>query len=133
MNSYIESINLDLVSNQTLAFIGDSVYDVYIRSYLAARSNLKTGELHKEAIKFVSAKAQSKVIEEISKNLTEEEIEVYKRGRNSNIKTVSKNVDVVNYKKATGFECLIGWLYITKKMDRLSKVIDMAISVISNK
>lgn len=130
MDEYINNIDLQIVSNQTLAFIGDAVYNVYIRSYLASKSNMQTGILHRQSIKYVSAKAQSRIIDNILPNLSEEELNIYKRGRNTNITTVSKNVDVIEYKKATGFEALIGQLYIQKKIDRLEELINVSIKVV---
>jgi len=123
MDEYIDGIDIQTVSMQTLAFIGDAVYNVYIRSYLAAKSTAKTGILHKDSIKYVSAKGQSATIDKIMDILTEEEISVYKRGRNTNIQTVSKNVDVVQYKKATGMETLIGYLYVIKAKERLDEIV----------
>lgn len=133
MDKYIDNINLDIVSNQTLAFIGDAVYNVYIRSYLAAKSNKNTGMLHRESVKYVSARAQSNIMDNIIEKLTEEEVEIYKRGRNTNVGTISKKVDVVEYKKATGFEALIGRLYIEKKFQRLEEIVDISINIIEKK
>lgn len=130
MEEYISKIDLQIVSNQTLAFIGDAVYNVYIRTYLASKSTMQTGILHRQSVKYVSAKAQSKIIDNIIENLTEDEINMYKRGRNTNITTVSKNVDIVEYKKATGFEALIGELYLQKDITRLEEIIHMAIQVV---
>ncbi len=127
MEEYINNIDIQTVSAQTLAFIGDAVYNVYIRTYLTSISTAKAGVLHKESIKYVSAKGQAKTIDMLMDILTEEEIAVYKRGRNTNIPTVSKNVDVVEYKKATGFECLIGYLYVTKNKGRLEEIIHKCI------
>lgn len=83
---------------QTLAFIGDAVHNLYIRTYLASKSNVKTGLLHRESIKYVSAVAQASTIEILTEMLTEEEINVYKRGRNTNIEKISKSVDIIAYK-----------------------------------
>lgn len=130
MDEYIEKIDLQLISNQTLAFIGDAVYNVYIRTYLASKSNMQTGILHKQSVKYVSAKAQSKIIDNIVDKLSEDEINIYKRGRNTNIVTVSKNVDVIEYKKATGFEALIGELYIKKEIKRLEEIVNLSIQII---
>lgn len=127
MEEYIKSIDLQTVSMQTLAFIGDAVYNVYIRCYLAANSNEKTGVLHKESIRYVSAKGQSEIIEDILELLTEEEKSVYKRGRNTNIASVSKNVDVVSYKRATGFEALLGYLYVKGDKSRLDELVKISI------
>lgn len=130
MEEYINKIDLQTVSNQTLAFIGDAVYNVYIRCYLASKSTIQTGILHKQSVKYVSAKAQSKIMDGLMEELTEEEINIYKRGRNTNITSVSKNVDIVEYKKATGFEALIGNLYIEKKIERLEYLVSRSIKII---
>lgn len=127
MEEYIKNIDLQTVSMQTLAFIGDAVYNVYIRCYLASNSNEKTGKLHKESIRYVSAKGQSEVTQEIEELLTDEEKLIYKRGRNTNIATVSKNVDVVSYKRATGFEALIGYLYVKGEKERLDEIVKICI------
>lgn len=131
MEEFISKIDLQSVSMQTLAFIGDSVYNVYIRTYLASISNMQTGKLHRNSIKYVSAKGQSKIIDKISDTLLEEEIQVYKRGRNTNIHTVSKNVDVIEYKKSTGFEALIGYLYVKGDIKRLEEIINLSIDSIN--
>lgn len=131
MEEYIKNIDLQNVSMQTLAFIGDAVYNVYIRCYLASTSNKKTGILHKESVKYVSARGQSEIIEEILNILTEDEKAVYKRGRNTNIANVSKNVDVISYKKATGFEALIGFLYVKGESKRLDEIIKLCIDKLS--
>ena len=127
MEEYIKNIDLQKVSSQTLAFIGDAVYNVYIRSYLSSLSNEQTGKLHVKSIKYVSAKAQSKTIDLIFDLLNEEEVQVYKRGGNTHIPSVSKNVDVVNYKKATGFEALLGYLYVKKENERLDFIVKESI------
>lgn len=123
MEEYIKNIDLQTVSMQTLAFIGDAVYNVYIRTYLASNSNAKAGILHRDSIKYVSAKGQAYTVDKIMEFLSDDEINIYKRGRNTNIQTVSKNVDVIEYKKATGFEALIGYLYIKKENERLDMLI----------
>ena len=131
MEEYINNLDLGTISMQTLAFIGDSVYNVYIRTYLASVSNLQTGKLHIKSIKYVSARGQAKTIDKLMDSLSEEEINIYKRGRNTNIHTVSKNVDVVEYKKSTGFEALIGYLYITKNTKRLEEIVKFSIDYIN--
>ena len=124
MEEYIKNIDIQVIPAQTLAFIGDAVYNVYIRTYLASISTAKTGALHRLSIKYVSAKGQAMCIDNIMDLLTEEEIAVYKRGRNTNIATVSKNVDVVEYKKSIGFECLIGYLYLEGKKKRIDEIFE---------
>lgn len=129
MEEYIKNIDLQTVSMQTLAFIGDSVYDLYIRTYLASKANEKAGKLHKKAISYVSAKAQSNIIDNIADKLTEEEMQIYKRGRNTNIST-NKHVDIVQYKKATGFEALIGYTYLTHNISRLEEILKDCIKIV---
>ena len=128
MEEYINNIDMQTIPEQTLAFIGDAVYNVYVRSYLASISTAKAGQLHVMSIKYVSGKGQAETIDKLMDMLTEEEIAIYKRGRNTNIPTVSKHVDVVDYKKATGFEALIGYLYLTKNTKRLDEIVKCAIA-----
>ena len=129
MEEYVKNIDLQTVSMQTLAFIGDSVYDLYIRTYLASKYNEKSGSLHKRATSYVSAKAQSNIIDNIISKLTEEEISVYKRGRNTNIST-NKHVDIIEYKKATGFEALIGYIYLNHNISRLEEILKYCIEIV---
>lgn len=130
MEENISKIDLQNVSMQNLAFIGDAVFSLYIRTYLVARANENTGKIHIKSIKYVSAKAQCKIIDNVLDELTDEEVAIYKRGRNTNINTVSKNVDVTSYKKATGFEALVGFLYLKKQTDRLEFLVKRSIEIV---
>lgn len=118
---------------KTLAYIGDSVYELYVREHIVKNSREVASKLHKKTIKYVSAKAQEYIINNIYEILTEEEKDVYKRGRNASSNTVPKNTDVVVYKKATGFEALIGYLYLTKQNRRLQDIIRESIRIISER
>ena len=110
-----------------LAYIGDSLYDVYVRSSLISEHDgMSAHKLHVEAIKFVKAHGQSEAMAFIEERLTEEEVCAYKRGRNTKSFTVPKNADVGEYRRATGFEALLGWLYVGKKTERLNAVMEMA-------
>ncbi len=111
----------------TLAYLGDAVYEVYIREYLINSGIAKVEELQKEAIKYVSAKGQSKILDYLINNnfLTNEEIEIVKRGRNYKRESHPKNTDIITYKMATGFEALIGYLYLDNKKERLDKIINV--------
>lgn len=129
MEEYFKNIDLHTISMQTLAFIGDAVYDLYIRTYLASKFNEKSGMLHKKAIKYVSAKAQANIIDNIEEKLSEEEIQIFKRGRNTNIST-NKHVDIIEYKKATGFEALIGYIYLTHNIVRLEEILKYCIQIV---
>jgi ribonuclease III family protein len=130
INEYLKNIDLDTVSNQTLAFIGDSVYSMYIRVYLSSKEGLKINVLHSESIKYVSASAQSKIIDGLIDKLDDLEISIYKRGRNSSSNIVSRNVDVIEYRKATGFETLIGYLFCIGNNERLDYIIEESINII---
>ena len=130
MEDFIKKIDLQNVSQQNLAFVGDAIYNVYIRTYLISISNTNTGKLHNKSIMYVSAKAQSNIVDKIYDSLDEEEKLVYKRGRNTNINTVSKHVDVVSYKKATGYEALLGYLYLKNDISRLEEIIKASIEIV---
>ena len=126
----MENINLSTISPLVLAYLGDTVYESYIREYLINKNpNKKVNDLHKTAIKYVKAKAQAKVILEIEETLTEEEHRVYKRGRNQKSHTTPKNADTIDYKNATGFEALVGYLNIKKDYERLNYIIKKAIEI----
>lgn len=111
-----------MYSPLTLAYIGDAVYEVYVRAYLLRNGNLPTNRLHKESIKFVSAEAQSSFMEKLEPLLTEEEEAIYKRGRNAKSYTVPKHAQLIDYKRATGFEALIGYLYLCKNQERIDEL-----------
>ena len=106
-----------------LAYMGDAVYEKYIREYVIRQGLCKNGLLHKKSIKYVSAKAQCEILKRIETELTEEELDVVRRGRNSNPHSTAKNADAVEYKYATGFEALIGYLYLTKQEERLEEIL----------
>ena len=118
------------LSGLTLAFIGDSVYELFVRTKILAKGNRPASALHNLAVGFVKAKAQSIAILKIRDSLTEEELDIYKRGRNTNIHTVPKNADMNDYRQATGLEALIGYLYVTGQNERLNEVLTLAFSAI---
>lgn len=108
------------LSGTTLAYIGDSIYEVKVREYLIESGLTKVDDLHKSAIKFTSATGQSIAFDLIESLLTEEEMNVFKRGRNSESTRKPRNTSLAIYKKATGFESLIGYLYLSKNFDRMN-------------
>ena len=120
------------INATTLAYMGDSVYEVHIREYLINSGNYKVDRLHKAATKYVSAKAQSMIIKNLieSEFLTDEEESVYKRGRNRHTNTLPRNTSPMTYKEATGFEALIGYLYMTGENDRLVEIMNKAIEIV---
>ncbi|PBH83248.1 Mini-ribonuclease 3, partial [Clostridioides difficile] len=116
----MEKTELVTMSPLVLAYLGDTVYETYIREYLIRQNTQrKVNDLHKLAIKYVKAKAQATIIHEIEIELTEEESKIYKRGRNQKSNTSPKNADIIDYKHATGFEALVGYLYLNNEIERL--------------
>jgi ribonuclease-3 family protein len=110
-----------------LAYIGDSVYELYIRSLLVSKNCRTTAhKLHLGSIKFVKAEAQSDFIHEIEDMLTPEEKNIVRRGRNAKSATVPKNANISDYRYATGFEALLGYLYLKKRYFRLMELLKMA-------
>lgn len=127
----MDKSELITLSPLVLAYLGDTVYESYIREYLIKQNNQrKVNDLHKRAIKYVKAKAQADIIHEIEKDLTDEERRIYKRGRNQKSNTSPKNADIIDYKHATGFEALIGYLYLNNESDRLKYIIEKGIEII---
>ena len=116
--------DVNTMSPLTLAYIGDSVYELYVREFLVNTTKLKPHKLHIEAIKYVKAKAQAEILERIEEKLTEQEKEIVKRGRNAENHHLPKNATVQEYMYSTGFEALIGYLYLTKQDERLKEVLD---------
>ena len=112
------------MSPLTWAYIGDGVYELYIRTHLVNTTNLKPHKLHIESIKYVKAKAQADALKNIENILTEEEKEIVKRGRNTDLHHIAKNASVQEYIHATAFEALIGYLYLTGKEERLIEILE---------
>ncbi|MDP4092205.1 MAG: ribonuclease III domain-containing protein [Bacillota bacterium] len=136
INDFFDQVNerfelgdseINQLSPLVLAYIGDSVYEVFIRSYLIKReSGASVHKLHKLSVEYVKAKAQSDIIHRISEKLTPEETDVVRRGRNARSGTIPKNADIIEYKYATGFESLIGYLYLKKDFNRLMELLLMS-------
>lgn len=124
-----------LLSGLTLAYIGDAVFEVYIRDYLIQTGQTRPSQLHRLATHYVSAKAQHFLIEGMieAELLTEMEATIYKRGRNAKSHTGAKNTSVAIYRSSTGFEALIGYLHLTKQTERLEELITWSIKKINDK
>lgn len=120
---------LNEYSPLVLAYIGDTVYEVFIRTYLVVDREASVNTLHKRATSYVKASAQSKIVHSLTDKLTEEEKNIVRRGRNAKSGTIPKNANVTEYKYATGFEALIGYLFLKKDYERLSYIIEEAIKV----
>ncbi len=113
-------------SSLTLAYVGDAVYEVFIRTKLTENGDKKVNRLHKEAKNFVSAKAQCQIVEQLLETLTPDETDIFKRGRNTKVNTKAKNADFKEYHNATGFEALLGYLYLSGNQQRLSELMEQA-------
>lgn len=119
----LEEINM--LSPLTWAYVGDCIYELYIRTDLVNKTKLKPHKLHIETIKYVKAKAQADILKRIEKNLTEKELEIVRRGRNAENHHLPKNADPADYMYSTAFEGLIGYLYLTKQDERLKEIFKM--------
>ncbi|WP_032123649.1 Mini-ribonuclease 3 [Clostridium amazonitimonense] len=114
----------------TLALIGDAVFELFIRNYILDQNGeLSAHKIHIRAIAYVKASAQSKIVNALKEELNEEEIYIYKRGRNTKSHTVPKNADVKDYRNASGFEALLGYLYLTGQEDRLKFILEETIKL----
>ncbi|MBL6538090.1 Mini-ribonuclease 3 [Streptococcus suis] len=127
-----KAVDVNLINGIALAFEGDAVYSMYIRRHLIFKGLTKPNQLHGEANKYVSAKAQASLISALleAQLLTEKEEEIYKRGRNTNSHTKAKNADVVTYRMSTGFEAVLGYLHMTEQMERLDELVGWCIETI---
>ena len=111
----------------TLAYIGDGIYDLVIRSLVVGRGNTSANRLHKKTSSLVKAKAQSDMIEALLPELTAEEEAVYRRGRNAKSPTMAKNASMSDYRRATGFEALMGYLYLQEDLGRLVELVKLGL------
>lgn len=110
-----------------LAYIGDGVYELFVRTrVIEEHENMPANKLHKHTVRYVKAHSQANSIDAIVPIMTEDEISVYKRGRNAKSNTMPKNAVVADYRKATGFEALIGFLYLSGENDRLEELMNIA-------
>jgi ribonuclease-3 family protein len=126
----IEKKDLCSYSPLTLAYIGDGIYELVIRSMLVSEGNEQVNKLHKKSSALVKAETQSIIIKAVMDELSEEELKIYKRGRNAKSFTSAKNASMMDYRMATGFEALIGYLYISGETDRMMKIIKMGLTKI---
>lgn len=112
------------INSLSLAYLGDAVYELYIRTYLLSKGNYKVGDLQNTAVKYVSAKAQSAFLDKMldDKFLTDEEITIVKRARNHKSHPSPKHTDIITYKKSTGLEALIGYLKLNKNETRINEI-----------
>ncbi|MFB0919725.1 MAG: ribonuclease III domain-containing protein [Oscillospiraceae bacterium] len=131
MKNYFDTILTDeqlrSMSVLGLAHIGDAVYELLIRSWLCSNGKTTSKGLHFETVSYVKAPAQAKAVNKILDKLTDEELSVYKRGRNAKVNSVPKNADISEYHSATGLETLFGFLYLKGEKNRISELFDMIV------
>jgi ribonuclease-3 family protein len=135
MEKRIKMIDVKQLNSLALAYMGDAVYEKYIRHHLLLKGKVRPNQLHRLGTQYVSAKAQAKVILSLLENsvLSEEETAVVMRGRNAKSGTVPKNTDVQTYRYSTAFEALIGYHYLSDNHDRLEEIVKQAIIISENK
>lgn len=124
---HLEDQDLRSYSPLTLAYIGDGVYELIIRTILVKKGNCPVNRLHKKASSLVKAGAQSAIMEVIEEELTPEELNVYRRGRNAHSPTMAKHATMADYRRATGFEALMGYLYLKEDYTRMLTLVRMGI------
>lgn len=135
MENYVDIFNMQaksekdilMINPQSLAFVGDAVYSLFIRTHFCLVSNARSRSLHKFSTDFVKASAQSKALDDIYDSLSEDEMAVAKRARNTKVNTMSKNAKMIEYKKSTAFESLLGYLYLLGKNERLNYILNLSV------
>ncbi len=126
---YVRMQDIRQLSPLTLAYIGDGIYDIIIRTMIVEKGNAPVNKLHNTVSGFVKAQTQMEMITKLEERLTEEEHDIYKRGRNAKSYTSAKNASKSDYRMATGFEALIGYLYLKGDMDRIMELVKEGISL----
>lgn len=119
----LSEVDMKTYSPLTLAYIGDGIYELIIRTVIVGRGNCPPNKLHKKVIQLVKASAQAELMERLLPLLTEEEEKIYRRGRNAKSYTIAKNASMQDYRKATGLEALMGYLYLNENTDRVIELI----------
>lgn len=129
----LPELDLRGYSPLTLAYIGDCVYDMIMKTIIVHKGNKPAGKMHQENSKYVNAKAQSEIMGIIQDQLTQEEHDVYKRGRNTRSVSTAKNQSVTDYRRATGFEALVGYLYLKGDYKRLIELVQIGLEGLNSK
>lgn len=129
------SVDAKQLKSLALAYMGDAVYEIYVRHHLIKTGGIRPNSLHHSAVEFVSAKSQAQVLFHWQKQqlLTEEEESVVRRGRNAKSGTAPKNTDIQTYRYSTAFEALLGYLYLSEESDRLEALIESAIQFVEER
>lgn len=125
-------MELQMVNTTALAYIGDAVYEIYVRKHVLAGGEVHVDKLHRMAIRYVQAAGQARAVRQMLRDgfLTAEEARLVKRARNHKSASKPKNADPIDYKLATAFEALIGWLYLSEQAERLAEVVEEAIGIL---
>ena len=126
-------VEINMMSPLTWAYVGDSVYELHVRTYLCNKTNLNPHKMHVEAIKYVKANAQAHILEELMNELSDDEKEIVRRGRNTENHHLPKHASHTDYMYSTAFEALIGYLYLTKQNIRLAEIIKKSIDIVSKR
>lgn len=129
----LKGVDIRTYSPLTLAYIGDAVYDLIFRTDVVLRGNTSANKLHNKTVQYVKAPAQARLVESIMEELSPEELSVYKRGRNAKPYTMAKNATMGEYKKATGLEALVGYLYLTDQIERVLQLIRIGLHNVESK
>ena len=129
----MKEVDVNSYSPLTLAYIGDSIYDLIIKSLVINQGNRQVNKLHKETSMYVQASTQSLMMRAMQEELTEEEHDVYKRGRNAKSVSPAKNQSITDYRRATGFEALLGYLYLKKEWKRMLDLVKIGLDSLKEK
>ncbi|RKO63406.1 hypothetical protein Cdeb_02974 [Caldibacillus debilis GB1] len=134
MRTSERAVDAKYLNSLALAYMGDAVFEIYVRHHLLQKGIVKPNRLQKEAVKYVSAKAQSQAVRQFLEQdlLTEEERDIVRRGRNAKSHTVPKNVDYYTYRQSTGFEALLGYHYLEGNFRRLEELVRRAFSIMES-
>lgn len=123
----LDKKEVKILSPQVLAFVGDGVYSMYIRHKIVLSENLKGEDLHKRVINFVKAKGQSDFVEKLLPFLSDDELKIFKRARNHKTLTHAKNQNIIDYRRATGLEAVLGYLYLSGDYERLNEILKLSV------
>jgi len=127
--SGIKKSDIQMYNPAILAYVGDSVYELFVRTLVVSGGNTRVSKLHNKAVLFVKAKAQAEMVEKLENYLTEEEKDIVRRGRNAKTTSMPKNAELADYKQATGFEALLGYLYLNNCMGRLMEILHLIVEM----
>lgn len=128
----LEDIEVDTYSPLTLAYIGDAIYELVIRTKIVTAANIQVNKLHKKSSSLVKAETQARMIKLLMEDLDDKELSIYKRGRNAKSYTKAKNASVIDYRNATGFEALMGYLYLSHNTKRMMDLIILGLERLEN-